>query len=76
MSQDSSFFIGQQVLWVPMWWKWDATRILIVTRTYPRGRARLSNGVIVDSAGFAQIYGRGREIGRIFAVSNAMELTK
>ena len=47
-----------------MWWRWDSERDVDVVKVYPRGQALLSNNVIVDADGFAQIYGNGRIVGR------------
>lgn len=62
---------GQRLQWVPLWWKWDIAREVTVQRVYPRGRAQLSNGVIVDEAGFAMTYGHGREVGRVLPLAGA-----
>ena len=49
---------GLQLLWKPIWFKWDVEQAVIVTKLYPRGYALLSNGMIVDSDGFAEWHGR------------------
>jgi hypothetical protein len=48
-----------------MWWKWDKPREVEVEKIYPRGRARLNNGVIVDENGFAMIYDSRRCVGKV-----------
>lgn len=57
--------VGQRLQWTPKWWTWDKPREVLVERTYPRNRALLSNGVIVDEDGMAMVYGIGKEVGHV-----------
>lgn len=60
-----NYEVGQRLQWTPKWWKWDLPRQVEVVKTYPRNRALLDNGVIVDEDGMAVTYGVGREVGSV-----------
>jgi hypothetical protein len=62
--QGIKYFVGKRMVWIPLYWKWDEKRDVVVEKCYPRGKAKLSNGVIVDDNGMALIYGAGREVGK------------
>lgn len=64
----TTYEVGQRLLWTPLHWRWDEQREVTVERLYPRGRALLSNGVQVDENGYAMVYGKGREVGKVSPV--------
>ena len=62
---------GLQLLWKPIWFRWDVEREVTVVKTYRRGYALLSNDVIVDEDGFAEWH--GRIAGKVESLGLAME---
>lgn len=48
------YIVGQVLKWTPVYFKWDKEKDVTVQKTYPRGKALLSNGFIVDEDGIAE----------------------
>lgn len=48
------YTVGQVLKWTPVYFKWDEKKEVTVQKTYPRGKALLSNGFIVDEDGIAE----------------------
>lgn len=52
------YALGQELQWIPGYFKWDVPAPVTVIRVYPRGYALLSNNKIVDDDGLADWHGR------------------
>jgi len=49
-----NYRIGQELWWMPVYFRWDVPDIVTVVRTYRCGAALLSNHQSVDSEGVAE----------------------
>jgi hypothetical protein len=62
-----TYSVGQELWWMPIYFKWDVPDIVEVLRVYRCGSALLSNHQTVDAEGIAQ-WENGKVLGKVDAL--------
>jgi hypothetical protein len=64
MEKRMTYTVGQELWWMPIYFRWDVPDIVEVLRVYRCGSALLSNHQTVDPEGIAQ-WENGKVLGKV-----------